>query len=189
MADTIRWAGVWDLEKSKPGLWAGEAALSAPGERKRYLWPCQGERDYPATSSRDIKGDLIRQREVQEVAGLHARHVVVFGVPSWPPARGTGAASGWRDGPARAKERQAWPWVRCVRLPSELQKGRDTSLGIRARVKCQGRRRLQGVPSCTPSTHGLGPCSQTTLNLIFWRWQGPALFSVPITMTTAIRHG
>lgn len=72
------------------------------------------ERDHPATSCGNIKGDLIRWQEVQEVAGLNARHVVVFGVPSWPPALVIRAASQRRDGPARSKERQAQLWVRCV---------------------------------------------------------------------------
>ena len=51
-----------------------------------------GERGHPAISH-TIKGGLIRQQEVQEVAGFDARHVEVFGIPSWPVARVPRAAS------------------------------------------------------------------------------------------------
>lgn len=89
------------------------------------------------------------------MAGHHARHAGVFGIPSWPPARVTGVASWWGDGLARTKQRQAWLWGWSVSLPLEVQRGWGTPLGVSAHGTCPGKRRLHGAQ--------LDP--QTTLNL------------------------
>ena len=52
----------------------------------------RGEKVHYAISH-TIKRGLIRQQEVQEAAGLDARHAGVFGIPSWPVARVPRAAS------------------------------------------------------------------------------------------------
>lgn len=70
--------------------WGG-SSLGPRGEEAAFMthW---GERGHPAISH-TIKGGLIRQQEVQEVAGFNAKHMEVFGILSWPVARIPRAAS------------------------------------------------------------------------------------------------
>ena len=75
-----------------------------------------GGRGRPALSHSTIKGDLIRQQEVQEVAGRNAGHTCE--IQGWPSARGPEVASLWRDRLAGASELQAWAGG-CVRTVSD----------------------------------------------------------------------